>query len=378
VTKPRLSAAGLLLVGIALLASACVSTKNPEGWASPSLDGSTAYFFSEDDTLSAVNLDGGPPAPIIWQFPDASKPAQKDAKFKNVYSEPVLDGDALYFASYDGRAFSVGAKDGQLRWQLKDSISGSVVGGPTLAGNFLAFGTTEGRLYVVDKATGAPAPNWPKAGMDLGEAIWAAPVAQGNTLFVATMGGKLFAFDLADGSRKWDQPYNAGGAIPDLALADATHLFVPTLKNSVAFVDVVSGKSPVGRLTADDWVWMRPVSKDGVAYFGDFSGNVYALDITSGRQIWKASPSDSKVKSSPVIVDDVLVVATRKPAILFINLKDGSLIHSVDIPDKSAGTVRAPLLVYNGKVLIETTGRKLFLADPKTRSVQPLPVTEKP
>src|SRR5437762_3592854 len=96
----RLASAGLLLVAVAFLATACAKVRNPEGWASPSVDGDTAYFFPTSDRMEALNL-GASPLTVWWKFPDKTKfPDQDKAGFDAVYDAPVLDGGSLYFASY--------------------------------------------------------------------------------------------------------------------------------------------------------------------------------------------------------------------------------------------------------------------------------------
>ncbi len=370
--SPRALAAGLLVLLTLITATACGGVKNPEGWASPAVDGPAIYYFPAKDRLTAAALSGAS-ASRTWTFPDKSRPEQKDLKFKAVYDAPASDGDTLYFASWDGRVFAVGRADGALRWTLKNVIKGGVVGGPVLAGDRLIVGTTDGRLYALSKADGRAAPGWPANGLDFPDGIWAPPIVKGQTILVATMGGRLNAFRVSDGSPAWAQPFKADGAIADMALLTEKRLFVPTLNKSVYIVDADTGELAAPVFRAQDWVWSGAAYRDNIAYFGDFAGSVYALDITTGKNTW-ATPYDakSKVKSAPVIVDDVLVLATRDPAIHFIGLKDGKFLNAVPLPD--AGTIRSGLAVLNGKPLILTTKGKLFQADTQTRSVTQLVV----
>ena len=356
----------------ALTAAACGGVKNPEGWASPAVDGTTVYYFPAKDRLTAAAVSGSG-ATRTWSFPDKSRPEQKDLKFKAVYDDPASDGDTLYFASWDGRVYAVARADGAIRWSLKNVIKGGVVGGPVLSGNTLILGTTDGRVYALNKSDGQPSPGWPAGGLDFPDGIWAPPVVFEGNVLVATMGGRLNAYRLADGSPAWAAPFKADGAIADMGLLDDTHLFVPTLNKSVYIIDPRSGQLGAPVFQADDWVWSRAAYRDNVAYFGDFSGHVYGLDITTGKATWAAPyEAKSKVKSAPVIVDDVLVLATREPAVHFIDLKSGKFLNSVPLQD--AGTVRSALTLLGGKPLILTTTGKLFVADVQTRAVTQLPV----
>jgi outer membrane protein assembly factor BamB len=377
VKYPRTLAAGLLLL-VATTLTACGGVQNPEGWAGPAVDGNTVYYFPAKNRLSAVSLSDEGAATRLWNFPDKQKPEQKDLKFEAVYDDPAFDGETLYFGTWDGHVFAVTAKDGSLRWAYPGKVDGGIVGGPVLAGDRLVFGTTDKRLYALDKTTGKPADGWPSHGLAMTNAVWAPPVFANGVLYVATMGGEIEALNPADGTRKWDRPFSVQGAIGELALLDDQHLFVPTLDKTVYIVDTATGQAPNPPLKTTGWVWTRPAYRDHIAYFGDFSGNVYALDITTGQSPWSAPyAADNKLKAAPILTGDVLIVADRKPVIHFISAKDGTLINRVPLTD--AGTVRAPLTVRGDKGLLTTTKGKLFLADPKTGKVERLLVAgEKP
>lgn len=384
VNNRRAVAVGALLFLASFLA-ACGGVKNPEGWASPAVDGSTIYYFPAKNRLSSLSLAADGSAARTWNFPDKQKLDQKDLSFKAVYDDPAVDGDALYFASWDGRLFSVNARDGGLRWARRAKLNGGVVGGPVIAGDTLILGTTSGRLYAVNKADGQPAPGWPANGKDLKDGIWAPPVVKGDasagyTVFVATMAGTLQAYSVKDGSPLWATPFQVEGAIAELALLDDKHLFVPSLDKSVAIVDTADGQLIGKRFVTKDWVWSGPAFKDNVAYFGDFSGNVYALDITTLTLAagWQA-PYDAgaKIKAAPVIIDGVLVLATREPVVHFVDAATGRGLNTV--PLKDVGTIRAGLSVNDGKGLIVTTKGKLFVADPDALRVEQLAIAgEKP
>ena len=360
VARPRLLALALAVLA-PLALSGCVSIANPEGWAAPVFTDSTAYVFLGGDELASLTVDDT--AQPAWRFPGQTK----DVRFRAVYTEPVVDGDTLYFASYDGTLFAVSAADGSLRWQ-QNGFVGSIVGGPVLAaGRWLVFGTTEGRLYAIDKADRTPAPGWPRDGLRLGKGVWAPPVAADGTIYAATMDGNLYAIAI-DGARfLWPQPFHVGAAIPDLSLIRDGLLFVPSLDRKVYFVETESGREAFPPVRATAWVWTRPAVADSTLYFGDFAGTVFAVDITTGAVRWQADVG-SKVKAAPAVVGDVLVVADRSPAVSFLDRHTGALLNRV--PLQSAGTVRAPVVAHGDAAYVVTTSGKLFRATPQTLQVR--------
>ena len=368
VNIPRIALAGPLFVVLALLAASCGGIANPQGWAEPTVAGDIAYIFRSKDKLSAVELREDGSTQVLWTFPNEDISNQKDLKLEAVYGKPVVKGESLYFATHNGQVFALRARDGDLLW-VADDFNGSIVGGPTLAGGKLFFGTTEGYVYALDAESGGSGQGWPDRGIRFSaKGVWAAPAASedGSTIFIATMGGEVYALSADDGSELWDQPFKISGAIADLTLLDAEHLFVPSLNKQVYIVNTSDGQAPLGSFRADHWVWTAPAFKDNVAYFGDFSGKVYALDITTLQPKWTFQ-ADEKVKSGPAIVQDALVVADRSPIVYMLRLENGAVINQVPILD--SGTIRADLAPLETTALIITTKGQLFLADPGEKKV---------
>jgi outer membrane protein assembly factor BamB len=371
VKRPRLLAAGLVLVGFALLASACGGVRNPEGWAGPTVDDSRVYFFTKKDRLAAVTLTSETTADAAWRLPDSTRPEHRDHRFDSVYTTPILYNDALFFASYDERVYSVRASDGAVLWASRERYGAAVVEGLALAGDRLILGTIDGRVYAINTSDGTPAAGWPIGGVRLGESIYSNIVVIGESAYVGTLEGRLYRISVNDGSLEWDAPFEANSPISDLTALDGGRLFVPTLGRRIWVVDAETGEAPLGEFRTSNWVWSGAAYADGVIYFGDFSGQVYALDITgpSYREVWPAAyDAESRIKSTPAVVGDTLVVATREPEVHFISLRDGTLRNRV--PLEGAGTVRAPLGELDGAALVVTTRGRIYRANPALGNVQ--------
>ncbi|MCK9518321.1 MAG: PQQ-binding-like beta-propeller repeat protein [Dehalococcoidia bacterium] len=371
---PRFLAAAFLAVAIALVAAGCAGVANPEGWASPAVSEPSAYIVLKKDKLYAVDLQDGSLGATRWVFPDKNRhPDQDKLDLRAIYSTPVVEGDTIYVADYEAGVFAISADDGSVRWRVRgDDISGNVGHDLGVSGDFLAFGTTDGHVYVIKKQDGSPAPGWDTKGRTFDDGIWATPVIAGDRVFVATMGGALHALSLSDGAELWSQPFEVDGAIAALTLLDEERLFVPSL-NKYVYIVATSDGSVLGEFKASDWVWTEPAVKGERVYFGDFSGNVYALDITNGIEpVWEFA-AGQKVKSGPAIVEnvrdlgDVLVVADNDPVVYFLNAETGERLNAVPIED--AGRVRAGLTAFEGRAYVVTTGGKVFAAEPERLAV---------
>jgi len=372
--KPRLLAVGVFLLAVALFAAGCAGVANPEGWAPPVFEGDDILLFLDKEELSAVAYDGTS-AVVLWTFPDENLTSEKDIKLRSVYSEPVVDDDTVYIGSYEGDIYAIGRSDGRLRWSTEGqvSVSGSIVSGPVLSQGRLVFGTTEGFLYSVDAADGRPTEGWPRDGLSLSNrGIWATPIVESGVVYVGTMDSKLRAIDLATGEEVWEQPFEAGaGAIAELASASDGTLFVATLGKEVFIVEKSTGLQVGESVTANGWIWTRPAIDAGIAYYGDFDGSLFALDITSQKTEW-TEKTDGRVKSGPAVVGEWVIFADESPAVSFVNRETGQIRNRVPIVD--AGKIRANVVGRDGVAYVVTTKGRLFKADPSNFSVVEVPI----
>ncbi len=365
-----------LLVLSALLFSACVSVENPQGWGSPAFTSNAIYYQESKDHISGATLAADGSASRSWVFPDKNNPADKDIQLKAIYGAPIVDGDAVYFSSFTGGVFALNKETGRPVWRLSTGFSGDVVGGVSVGGGKVAFGTTDGDVHLLDEKDGKPSVGWPAGGVHFGKGVWAAPIIAGDVVYIASMDGTVDALKLADGSRTWAKPFSASGAIAELRVLDDQHLFAPSLNKHVYILNRADG-GVAQDFRANDWVWGGAAFKDNTAYFGDFSGHVYALDITTGKDKWPSialGDDRDRVKAAPQVVGDVVVFGDRSPTIHFLSVADGSRLGP-PFPVVKAGTIRADAVtLQDGSVVFLTTNGRMFKADPKTQTVVELSV----
>ncbi len=353
---------------VAVLSASCVGFSEPRGWAEPVFRSETAYVFLDKEEFVAIELDefGGE---ALWVFPDGDLDSEKEIELEAVYGPPLFAGDRIILAGFSGEMVALGTEgrfvQGRGNW-TRDDVKGAIVGGAVLADEMFAFGTTEQLLYVRSVVDGGQVGPWPLGGKKLKGEIWSQPIVTGNHLFVGTMAGNLYAFDLETGEEVWKRPFEAGGAIGELQDIGQGVLFVPTLRGEVWLVDAEVGRSVRGSFKAGGWVWTRPAVEGGIAYFGDFEGNVYALDLGTGRTRWVYEAGD-KVKAQPVIIGGTLIVGDEAGVVHFVDLATGNRRNTVKVD--GAGKIRANLVEKGGFAWIIGTEGRLFRADPETLTV---------
>jgi outer membrane protein assembly factor BamB len=90
-------------------------------------------------------------------------------------------------------------------------------------------------------------------------------------------------------------------------------------------VDVETGKSR-WQFEASDWIWSQPEVDGDRAFFGDFSGKVFAVSLSSGEAIWdKPFDAGHGIRSSPALSGGTLIVGADNGDVFGLNPATGEV-----------------------------------------------------
>jgi len=210
---------------------------------------------------------------------------------------PAVQDDKVWVADASGILQSLSLSSGSIQWQtdLKQSLSAGVVARDGL----LFVATSDGELLALKQSNGEEV--WRT---DIESEVVALPVADGDHLAVQTVDGKLHLLNTQSGKVVWGYHSN----LPNLSLRGTSRpVLTPDLiiagfaNGKVVAVDRRSGAvrwearigTPAGRSELE-----RLVDVDGGLFWDDkivyvvgYQGHVAALDVESGRELWKREAS---------------------------------------------------------------------------------------
>jgi len=203
-------------------------------------------------------------------------------------------------------------------FNITEAVDSRIIGGIALVDGVAYFGLANNKVYAVDAATGRE--KWVFNQAE--HPIWATPLVDQDTVYIASLDHAVYALDRADGELKWKKDLGASlGGTP--ALLDGT-LYVGTFGNQLFALDAATGKERWEKpFEAKNWIWGGPTSHEGMLYFTDLSGNVFAVDAQFGAQKWMQTPG-GKMRGSPAIVDDLLFIGDKDGNVFALHLTDGS------------------------------------------------------
>ncbi len=231
----------------------------------------------------------------------------------------VVEDDAVFVRSVDGKLRALAASDGAQRWVLSrrvPSLSLTGSSAPLVAGEFVFAGFDDGKLLAVDRADG--------------QTIWEATIS------------------LPSGRTEVERLVDIDG---DLVLRDGI-IYVAAFQGRLAAVQAVSG----------DQLWSRELSSyqaiaidDDALYLASDNSHIWSIDRRTGAAFWKQDVLNARRITAPSIIGDKLVVADLDGYLHWFNKADGRLVSRIR-PSSSRNYVQ-PLIWQQSVLTLDRDGK---------------------
>jgi outer membrane protein assembly factor BamB len=333
----------LFLISTLLLLSILISACTSSVYASTSWHGLTAdanyAYLAAGTQVYAVDLNTGLEK---WKFPD--KP-----NAKGFYANPVLTVDGqLLVPSYDHFLYSVDPNTGIQKWKSED-LKNRLIASPLVIGSTIYQPSSDGTIYALNLTNGAET-----GAISTGkEPLWAQPATATNCgcFYIASMDHNVYSFDAGTGNQLWKTTEDLGGSIVSKPTVgpDGT-LYVGTFGSNLVALDPTANGRVKWTFPTQDWVWTGPALDNNILYFGDLSGNLYAVNASDGTSVWAIKPNNSIV-DTPVISGTNIYLTTEADSLYTIST-DGTVTNTAVV----GGIIYAAPLIAGDKILIAPTG----------------------
>ena len=241
---------------------------------------------------------------------------------------PVIDGDILYAADYEGMVMAINRLTGKKLW-VRD-LDELLAGGVGLGAGKLFLGGDNGEIIVLDAANnGAELWRAPVSGE-----VMSVPAGDDAVVAVQTLDGRLTVFDSNTGTELWfyENPP------PRLTLRGRPS---PVITSSAVYAAFASGRlmafnpknglilweqrvaMPKGRSDLEKMVDVQaaPLLRDGILYVSGYQGRLMAIGRANGRPLWAI---DSSSYQELALEEEVLYVTDSDSKVLAYSATSGA------------------------------------------------------
>lgn len=284
----------------------------------------------DDDALYAADSDG-----LIVKLDSTDGTVIKKIRTKYELSSGVaVSADSIFVTTANADLISLDKITGNIKW--KDKLPTISIEAPQVSGNIVVVKTNDAGLSAYDTATGTLLWVYQKSNDPLTlRAHNTFQIIPPEVLALGQPGGVLVLLNLSNGNAIW-QNYIA---IPEGAseLEKLTDIAMrPVIKDKEICVASYNGKIACLDAISSNILWSKKFSSsEGVliddqnVYSVSSTGVVYAFDKFSGATVWKNDALQYRKLSTPVFLNNTLMVVDGDGYINLFNCTDGQLVARV-------------------------------------------------
>lgn len=351
----------VLLLIVGLIGLSCIEGMREIGWSGGAVTDNTLYVGTEQGRLVMVNLTNE-----SRQWAEALKAAGSNggifgcmpmgggcsaAAGVAIYGTPVISGELVYIAGYNGKVYAYVKDTLVTRWIYpREGYLKSIVGGVAAADGKVFVGDSEGVIYALAAETGDYL--WEFSAEDEKgdrDKIWSTPAVSEGTLYFGSFNGKIYAVNTADGSKRWE--YLTEGALTAEPLIVDGTVYIGSHDRYLYALDAADG-SLKWKFMGGNWFWAKPIIYEGSIYAACLDGWVYVLDAATGAEV-KRFNLEGPLAATPVIFEDNIIFSTRTGTLYSINTARDEM-RQLAVIDEGDAKVYGPLAINDGIVYIHT------------------------
>ncbi len=329
------------LVLFTLALTACGPAPLGTGWPSISLFtnvcNGTAFesiLVAYTDRIVQVNPADGK-AVVLKNADCENRPPDSEGKLRawdfrpgsgrQFYTAPVaIDDQTLLAVAYDQHIYKIDNTLAQANGepQTIDGITGHSVTDVLVTDDLIYVALNAKDIVALDRNTLDV--KW-KANTEHG--VWGKPLLVEGTLYFSSLDHNLYAVDAETGAEKWK--LDLGGAATSTPVYVDGKLYIGSFARAV--YEISTDGQILNQQPTVDWIWGSPVINDGILYVADLGGSVYAFDTANNLQpVWQQKVAGRAIRATPLIVGDVILVASRDQKLYWLNREDGTAIIESD------------------------------------------------
>jgi outer membrane protein assembly factor BamB len=216
--------------------------------------------------------------------------------------DPDLEGGVLYFGTGSGHLYALDLASGGLKWKFK--TDGVVHSSPALAYGMVYFGSWDTYLYALDARTGQQ--KWKFKTENIHDAmrgIQASPLVYDGKVYFGARDAHFYALDAFTGQEQWKHFADWAWILSSAAAYKGTVYVGTSDSNGLLAFDARTGEVKY-TFDTQTYLYSSPAIAGGTAYFGNFTGTMFALDLKSEGKAWAEFQLEASKQNSYRVVNE--------------------------------------------------------------------------
>lgn len=271
----------------------------------------------------------------------------------------VASYDTVFLGTENGLVLALDASNGSVKWQKK--VRGEVLAPPVVDEGVVVVNTGSGIMHCLDAQSGEERWVYESEVPALSLRGISAPTISAGAAIVGTANGRLAAAVLENGQIAWEQTVAAASGATELerlvdidseALVLAGVVYTVSFNGTLAAVELRTGRVIWKR----EYRSYRRMSLEGNNLFVvDDNSQVYALDRRNGVELWTQTALRGRDLTAATAFKDYVVVGDKFGFLHWINQSDGEIVARLEVGDNDEEEAIYAAPVVGGNLLFTQT-----------------------
>jgi outer membrane protein assembly factor BamB len=294
---------------------------------------------------------------LLWSAEIREKP-EKEGESSGFSSTPVIKGQKLFIGDNDGIVYALSCSDASIIW--KYSTNAPIKASPSIYKNTLFIGNTDGVFTALDIVNGKKKWSFQTAGQINGAANISLSKTNTDVVF-GSYDNNLYALNTADGKKRWS--VTTGNFVNGTPAVSESQIIFGGCDGKLRFISPVTGEENF-QIDSESYIPASPTIAGGYCFTTLYSGKVLCVNIKNKQIEW--SFEDKKKKgsfiNSPAIADDTLIAASKNRTVYAIDKTSGEEVWQFT----GFAPFEASPLIFKNTVIIISDNGTIYLLDLKT------------
>jgi outer membrane protein assembly factor BamB len=308
----------------------------------PSVDGSRVYAVDDGGRLRAIDAGTGRG---LWEAQAVELKGERD--WRNAWLKSNVEGGltsppgvglgTVVVGGRNGEVVAFDADGGNQKWSVK--VTSEVLAAPLVLSDLVVVRSGDGRVFGLNAADGTRKWVFDRGLPTLSLRGNSAPVAGHGLVYVGYDDGSVVALRESDGVRVWEQAVAEPEGRTELdRVADvdgelqvgSDEVFAASYHDQLMAIAAANGRP----------IWVRDIgAASGLTLLADKvlvsdkTGNVWALDRSTGNALWKQDAFARRQLTTPVVHGDYAVVGDIEGYLHWLNLATGEVAGRTRLED---------------------------------------------
>jgi outer membrane protein assembly factor BamB len=329
----------------------------------PAVDNSAVYVAARNGEVKALSIKNGKP---LW-VTDLS--AHKDNALNQsarISGGIGLGFDTLYIGTENAQVFALDASNGKVKWV--SHVSGEVIAQPVYDNDMVIIHTSRGDLIALDSNTGEKvwnlSSNQPKLTL---RGIATPSISQGGIIY-GRADGYLAAALLKNGQALWQLPIaRAHGATELERLVDVD--MKPVIINNIVYALAYNGNLAAIDLLKGQELWSKKYSgfnnlvvSGQDIYLTDYRGYLFAVNRDDGEQRWVNKELAYRNLTGVTVANEYIVVGDEEGYLHWVDRETGVFVAQQELD--TDGIYKEPVATSTHLYLQTRSGKVIAIKKP--------------